>query len=256
MTPRVVTEQCRAVEPVGRDRLGADCDCRRDGCPTCGPKLLQAFGENHVASGPDADGWFQSSLQISPTTRARGWALARSLAKHLEFEDSVAQYEVLLKYLPYDVNLIRETARTIESWQGIEAAAPLYGLAACLPAADPIGTPAAKVPAGLGGRLVGGLGNEAASTPVPGSCRPRNIGPSISARGDEAPPLYQALVAMEPTNVAAYFNLGQTYSGLNYTHDAIDAYQQLLEVDPCHQDAAVALHGMRLETKSESNQQF
>lgn len=52
---------------------------------------------------------------------------------------------------------------------------------------------------------------------------------------------------MEPTNVAAYFDLAQTYSALNYTHDAIGAYEQLLQVDPCHQDAAVALQRTRLE---------
>ena len=168
----------------GEVALSSDCDCRRDGCPTCGPKLLRAFGQPHVASGPDADGWFQSSLQLSPTNVRSRLGLARTLARHLEFEHSVAEYQVLLKYLPCDVNLIRETARTIESWQGIEAAGPLYGRAACLQTTDPIGTPTAKAPVGLGGRLVGGLGNEAAPPPVPGELLSTEYRANTCARGE------------------------------------------------------------------------
>ena len=46
---------------------------------------------------------------------------------------------------------------------------------------------------------------------------------------------------MEPTNEAALFDLAQSQSAILRTQCAIQTYQQLLDVNPCHTDAATAL---------------
>jgi tetratricopeptide (TPR) repeat protein len=61
--------------------------------------------------------------------------------------------------------------------------------------------------------------------------------------------IYKDLVAAEPSNIEAAFDLGQLFSATKQTRLAIDAYQFALGIDPLHRDSAVALDraGMELQ---------
>jgi predicted Zn-dependent protease len=58
---------------------------------------------------------------------------------------------------------------------------------------------------------------------------------------------YEELLAVEPYEQHIAFELGQARGFLGNTTDAIDAYSHLLEVNPNHRDAQVAIEGKQLE---------
>lgn len=60
---------------------------------------------------------------------------------------------------------------------------------------------------------------------------------------------YEDLLALEPYEQHIAFELGQAYGMLGNTTDAIDTYQQLLEINPNHRDGQVALEGKLLERR-------
>jgi tetratricopeptide (TPR) repeat protein len=60
-------------------------------------------------------------------------------------------------------------------------------------------------------------------------------------------PLYQQLIAAEPDNTEALFDLGQTYGNLQLTRNALSTFGQILQVDPVHRDSLVALDRGSLE---------
>ncbi len=60
---------------------------------------------------------------------------------------------------------------------------------------------------------------------------------------------YEDLLALEPYEQHIAFELGQAYGMLGNTTDAIDAYRQLLEINPNHRDGQVALEGKLLERR-------
>lgn len=59
--------------------------------------------------------------------------------------------------------------------------------------------------------------------------------------------VYQALLAHEPHNEEALFDLGQVYGVLKQTHREIEQYGQLLHVDPLHREGIVASERASLE---------
>jgi tetratricopeptide (TPR) repeat protein len=59
-------------------------------------------------------------------------------------------------------------------------------------------------------------------------------------RNYEAIPIYKNLIALEPINTEALFDLGQVYSVLRQTHNAIAEYGQVLQVDPEYREAMIA----------------
>jgi hypothetical protein len=66
-------------------------------------------------------------------------------------------------------------------------------------------------------------------------------------RDYEAIPVYQSLLAAEPGNEEALFDLGQVYGALQQNHNELNQYDQLLTVDPLHRDGLVALERSGLE---------
>src|SRR5262249_16886800 len=62
-----------------------------------------------------------------------------------------------------------------------------------------------------------------------------------------AGPVYQSLIAVEPANTEALFDLGQVYGALKQNHNELPTYGELLKVDPLHRDGAVALERSSLE---------
>lgn len=65
--------------------------------------------------------------------------------------------------------------------------------------------------------------------------------PSVASRE------YEQLLALEPYEQHLAFELGQSQGLLGNTTSAIDAYDYLLEVNPNHRDAQVALEGKQLQ---------
>jgi len=60
---------------------------------------------------------------------------------------------------------------------------------------------------------------------------------------------YEDLLDLEPYEQHIAFELGQVYGMLGNTTDAVDAYRQLLEINPNHRDGQVALEGKLLKRR-------
>jgi tetratricopeptide (TPR) repeat protein len=60
-------------------------------------------------------------------------------------------------------------------------------------------------------------------------------------RNFTAKPVYEKLVTVEPDSIEGFFDLGQVDGQLRQTHNAINAFNQILQIDPLHREAAIAL---------------
>jgi len=67
---------------------------------------------------------------------------------------------------------------------------------------------------------------------------------------------YEKLIAVEPSNEDAYFDLGQQYSVKKNTHAAMGAYHRLLDVNPCNYAANIALDGTTRKIVPRTNFDF
>ena len=233
-----------------RGEAAQSCRCG-DGfvCPCYVPKLFRAFQAACAPGGPSPATWFEPALATSPKNIRARLGLARVYSRAADFPRSYAEYQTLLTYLPHDMELIRETARVVEAWQGIERAAPIYRQGAATVATQALPqAEAVPVSRGLGTKLLT-PGCEEPWIALSGQALTTEL-TAKSLRGwrfQKALPLYEGLIATEPTNEGAYFDLAQSYSALERTNCAVDAYQRLLCVNPCHTDAQIALNRARLE---------
>jgi tetratricopeptide (TPR) repeat protein len=66
-------------------------------------------------------------------------------------------------------------------------------------------------------------------------------------RNFTAKPIYQKLVTMQPDNLIAFFDLGQVDGELRQTHNAMNAFGQVLAIDPLNRESAIALERAGLE---------
>lgn len=213
-------------------------------------------------------GWFRRAMQASPTNIRARLGCARSYSNHLAYECACAEYRSLLRLMPGDVNLVRETARMIDGWQGFERAGCVYaeGMSAAIQDTFPGSSGTVEyVPSGIqsdraaSGATAPSLEIVGGEPIAPGwqSCAPPTSEQLLAAeyrarclrtwRLHRAIAAYERLIDMEPSNEAAMFDLAQSQSSLNRTRCAADTYQRLLEADPCNHDAAVALWRTRLE---------
>ncbi len=166
----------------------------------------------------------------------------------MQYEQAIAEYKVALRYVPDDINIVRETGRTVDSWRGIRRAAPVY--CQSLPATAQV-TIKPQPPISLAPAPV------VLDDDVNGSgislrqlvCNEYQARYLRGFRDHQAVARYQQSIAIEPTNEQAYFDLGQANSALNRTRCAIDAYGRLLTVDPCHRDALTAWRRLNLELR-------
>lgn len=227
-----------------------NCSCRSPDCRCCADKVHDTISGERSGAAPPANRWFHAAIQISPTNVRARLGSARSFQKYLAYETAYCEYLELQRLMPQDVNVIRETARLVEDWRGLECASPIYadGQAALLQDA---GFEAAQAPA---------IAYPAVDEPIDAGREPFALAPEsqlLSAEYDarylrgwrlhQAIPAYQRLIDMEPSNEASVFDLAQCQSALNRTQCAVDTYERLLEADPCHQDAATALLRNQLE---------
>ena len=150
-----------------------------------------------------------------PQTSGAHLGSARSFQEYLAYEYAYAEYRELMRLMPQDVNITRETARLVEDWRGLECASPIYadGQAALLENAD---FKAAQAPATAGAAVADPV--DAASESLALAPESQLLSAEYEARYlrgwrlHQAIPAYQRLIDMEPSNEAAVFDLAQCQS--------------------------------------------
>jgi tetratricopeptide (TPR) repeat protein len=217
-------------------------------------------------------------LDLSPTNVRGHLALARAHSVAQDFQAAVAQYDRLLAVDPTFLVPQVEKARALFSDHQFGASAAAYqraqqpepeellrdGLAALLQCHPEFRPPLAPcLETGSGGhalseelaKLAATLGDPAAQAAVHAlvlDAEARAAEVSVLRleadakhlrdwRNFSAKPLYEKLVAAEPDSVEGYFDLGQVDGQLRQTHNAIGAFSQVLQIDPLHREAAIAL---------------
>jgi tetratricopeptide (TPR) repeat protein len=66
-------------------------------------------------------------------------------------------------------------------------------------------------------------------------------------RNRTAIPAYKDLLGLEPDNIEGWFDLAQVNGQLQRTRDAIQAFNNILEIDPLHREAAIGLERASLD---------
>jgi tetratricopeptide (TPR) repeat protein len=226
----------------------------------------------------------QAILALSPTNVRARLALARALAVAERYAESVAEYDKLIAIDPCFTVPQREKARVLYSAHQFAASDAAYRRLEC-PSADEVlradlSCFAQKDPRGAAlldlllrsGMSGKGLREEvarlAAMSAEPevregliravadydGRCA-EQTGARLEAeakskkdvRNYEAIGVYKALLALEPDNEEAGFDLGQVYGALRQTRNELAAYAELLRADPIHRDALIAQERAGLE---------
>src|SRR5262249_3508138 len=59
-------------------------------------------------------------------------------------------------------------------------------------------------------------------------------------RNYQAIPVYKTLIASEPANVEAIYDLGQVYGTLKRTRNELNEYSEALQIEPRHRESLVA----------------
>ncbi len=226
----------------------------------------------------------QAILSLSPTNVRAHLALARALATAEHYQDSVAEYDRLIAIDPTFTVPQREKARVLYSDYQYAAAAAAYH-AIEVPGADEVlhaelaafahkdprgralldlllraplsGTAlreeVARVAAGIAeadlrDALQGALADydarcaEQTAAHLEGEAKAKK-----DLRNYEAVPAYKALLAVEPGNEEALFDLGQVYGALKQTHNELGEYATLLKEDPVHRESLIASERAGLE---------
>jgi tetratricopeptide (TPR) repeat protein len=226
----------------------------------------------------------QSILALSPTNVRGRLALARTLASTGAYREAATQYERLIALDATFTIPQRERARVLFSDHQFNASAAAYDqmqqppaynllnldlasfahlepriqepldlllkaelpadvlrdetakLAACAPDAD--------VRAGLQRILAD---HDARTREQLGAYLEGEAKSNKDFRSYAAIPVYQSLLAVEPGNEEARFDLGQVYGLLKQNGNEIPVYSQLLAINPLHREAMVAVERSSLE---------
>ena len=209
------------ANPLIANRLGDACLM----CATCDSTL-------------DCAGFFQRALATSPANVHALLGVARTLSRVKNFRLAYCYYEKAERYLPDDLDLKREIARMIREWKGPEAGQVAYDRAMQLTTTDHLVVEAKHSP-----ELISELESEYASRADFGAIVSTEMSGKQLAGWMPLTALttFEGVAQMEPHNQDAIFEIGQAFSQLNRTHCAIEQYERLLCINPCHREAKVAL---------------
>ena len=213
--------------PIVANRLGAACLQ----CATC---------ENTTDCGP----YFQTVLQQSPMNVQALLGLARTMSRAAQFEEANHYYQRAIRVMPDNTNVTREAARIMHQSLGPSAAAPIYNQALQQSSGEHLYQMAQSSPE----RSLEleqefeSLGYENSLLATEMSGKQHSGWKPLSAIND-----FEGLSALEPNNEDAVFEIGQAYSQMNRTHEAIARYERLLCINPCNVDAVTAIERNRLE---------
>jgi len=189
-----------------------------------------------------AEEMFRSVLAISPTNARAHIGLARLLTTMGRYHEAEEVYCQLTSRMPNFVTAQREEARLIRGHRGRVAGDWQYQE---LLSRSP--QPMPHAPGVL--TTSPALSMSAMSFDQPDLTGAISIERQAKSLKDWRPAKaihkYKELVAVEPSNENAYFDLGQQYSARKRTHAALGAYSELLCVDPCNHAANIAIKGTR-----------
>ncbi|TWT32994.1 cellulose synthase subunit BcsC [Blastopirellula retiformator] len=184
---------------------------------------------------------YRSVITLSPTNARARIGLARVLLKMDQPVESAAIYARLNQDMPTFVTARREYARVTYAVDGRRAGDAVYS---ALLRDAPSAASMSVQPIHVGPALT-------LSARQP---NPMNVTSAISLerqaksckdwRPSQAICDYQSLIAVEPANEDAYFDLGQQYLAKRRTCAAMNTYKELLYVNPCNQPAGIALSGI------------
>ena len=188
--------------------------------------------------------YFGNSLAHSPSNVQAMLGLARTHVRRGEYRAADAHYEQACRHMPDDINLIREIARLHSQWKGADGSVPYYEQGLQMMSGEHLVEVAAHNP-----HQVPELEAEYADLQdVSAVVSTEMQGKLFSGwRPLSAIDAFDTVVLLEPRNEDSPFEMGQAYSQLNRTHCAIDQYERLLCVNPCHREAAIAIERNYLE---------
>ncbi|MHB1036625.1 MAG: tetratricopeptide repeat protein [Pirellulales bacterium] len=203
---------------------------------------------------------FDQVLACSPKNIRARLGLTRALVRLREFRGAYAEYEALLDVKPDYPLALREKARFVQDWKGFETASGVYDEAVH----EVVGEDEMEIarfapddePVGDGGQAardedlaldLQALDDEAALVQQSNIAAEKRAKCLKDWRPQAAIEAYASLIAQEPRNQHVMFDLAQMDSILNRTQAANDQYARLLDVNPCHREAWIALERNELE---------
>ncbi|MFN3150193.1 tetratricopeptide repeat protein [Bremerella sp.] len=200
-----------------------------------------------------AEELYRAVLTMSPTNARARIGLCRVLASQGRFPEAEQCYYDLTCDMPNFVTASRENARLVYSRRGrVHGDAAYNNLLKQAPkhSVTPV------VPPKLGPSLSidpinfdsHGLTEAIAVEQTAKSWKDWRASTAICE--------YEKLIAIEPSNEDAYFDLGQQYSVKKNTYAAMGAYHRLLEVNPCNYAANIALDGTTRKIVPRTNFDF
>lgn len=194
--------------------------------------------------------YFCSVLKSSPTNVQAMVGMARLNTRRGDFGNAQQYFHQALQHTPDNIELLRESARMVNQWQGPQAANQLYNRATVISTGDELFDIAQASPERIAEleqdyRSLNAMNSLVATerdAKALGGWRPLS---AICA--------FEGLAALEPTNTDALFEIAQAHSSLNRTNCAIGTYQRILDINPCHHEARIALERNYLELRPRAN---
>lgn len=196
---------------------------------------------------------YRSALATSPTNARARIGLARVLISMGRAAESERLYNGIASDMPNYVVALREKARLVYQLRGNKYGAAAYNTA--LRQAEPSGQMFAP-PAQIGPALSIDRTHFDSPTLTQAISAEKQAKSFKDWRPTTAIHEYQNLIAIEPTNEDAYFDLAQQYSMKKRTCAALGVYNELLEVNPCNYAASVAVTGTRRKLKPRTDFNF
>jgi len=181
---------------------------------------------------------FDRLLRQAPSNIRARLGVARIQASMKLYDEAVKSYDLILQHDPTYSVAIREKARA-QTWsQDPESATATYAQLAEAEAFSFGGT-GMPTAADVEGRHLTGAANAEIETIA--SLEQRSKAMLLNRQYYKSIPLLRSLIETEPSNQEARFDLAQALSNTGQTTKAIDAYESILQINPNHREAQIAL---------------
>ncbi|MDP6962985.1 MAG: tetratricopeptide repeat protein [Planctomycetota bacterium] len=181
---------------------------------------------------------FDRLLRQAPSNIRARLGIARIQASMKKYDDAVKSYDLILQHDPTYSVAIREKARA-QTWsQDPKGAAMTYDQLSETEQFSIGGTglPTAEEVEGM--HLTGAANAEIEAIT---SLEQRSKDMLLNRHYYQSIPLLRSLIETEPSNQEARFDLAQALSNTGQTSKAIDQYERLLQINPNHREARMAL---------------
>ena len=209
--------------------------------------LAEARGMCNRCNGDcDDRSQFQSALSISPSNTRAQLGLARSYSRTNAFSASHENYQRILNAFPQHDVANLEAARVSYAWKGADSGNHYYAVALnrnrpqdVLPhnSFQDVDLASLEIEYQQAGNRVQSITLEKNAKYF------KDWKPLLSLNH------YGSLTGIDPRNQEAQFDRAQVLSSLNQTSAAIEQYNRLLDLDPCHTEARIAKRRMQLEQR-------